>query len=336
YLHPSLLGVALSEFHEVSLAVPMVALALWALVQLMRADDDANTELLAHDSTVLYVVMWAGLVGALLVKEEFAALIAAVGGLMLLRRQRLMGGALVTLALGWLVFVWGVLPNLLTDAVSHWPERYGDIAPTPLDGARRLLTDPVFLLGRYVSAPKWGAVARVLLPLAFLPPLAPAVFALSLPTFGYLLLSNRASVSQLQFWYVAPLLPIIYVATAAALARMTRPVAAALTTVLLVASAYGYVTNSAGPLGQTFEPARFAEDARTDCGHRLLALIPRDASVSAADNLLPHLAHRGVLNVFPALGDPSAEYVALDTRYEVVGGYSNWPLYKASEVPALL
>jgi uncharacterized membrane protein len=336
-LNPALLEVALGEFHEIVLAVPLLS---WALVALF--DSRGRAQLIG---------IWAGLLGALLVKEEVAVIVATVGVYLLVtaffrhphstgkaaREPGAMTGLiLLVIAIGWLGFVLGLLPTVLSTAVSHWQDRFGDIAPTPLQGAMRLLSDPAYTVGRYLSTAKWQAVARVLWPLALLPLLSPSVFALSLPVIGYLLLSSKASVSQLQVWYVAPLLPVLFVATAAAIARSPLPRARLFTLALLVASAAGYALLGQGPLAIHFEAARFDENERTSCGARLMDLVPPEASLSAQDNLIPHLAHRRVLYVFPSLGDPLAEYVALDSRYEFVGEYSNWPTVRPLEVPAVV
>ena len=84
----------------------------------------------------------------------------------------------------------------------------------------------------------------------------------------------------------------------------------------------------------SFEPARFAVTERTECGARVIAGIPSQASVSAQDNLAPHLSHRSGLHVFPSLGDPPDDYVAIDSRFELAGGHSNWPAVRPLDVPA--
>jgi uncharacterized membrane protein len=336
-LNPALLGIALGEFHEIALAVPLLS---WGLVALL--------DLHGHKQTI---GIWVGLLGALLVKEEVAAIVATVGVYLILSRPfckryqsgksngepgALTGLVLLVIAVGWLGFVWGALPAVLPDAVSHWQDRFGDIAPTPLQGAMRLLTDPAYTAGRYASAAKWQAVVRALWPLALLPLFAPSVFALSLPVIGYLLLSSKSSVSQLQFWYVTPLLPILFVATADAIARSPLRRAQLFTVALLAVSATAYVLQGPGPLAIQYEEARFDVNLRTTCGSRLLDLIPPAAPLSAQDNLIPHLAHRRTLFVFPSMGDPPAEYVALDSRYEFAGGYSNWPTVRPLEVTAVV
>ncbi len=321
YLNPALLGVALSEFHEISLAAPFLSFALYAWVT-------------GRKNGMVFI----NLIAALFVKEEVAAVVAAVGLYALLKPSRhiRMGVTLLIIAVGWLGFVWGVLPNVRPEAVSHWQIRYGDIAATPWQGAQRLFGDPAFLIGRYASPQKIGAVVRTLWPLALLPLLAPEIFALALPVFAYLLLSNKTSVSQLQAWYVTPLLPILFMAASAAIARASIGRARLMTIALLIASGLGYWLIGSGPLAVNTEPARFTVSERTACGHRLLALVPSDASISAQDNLLPHLAHRPVVNIFPSLGEPPAEFVLLDSRVELVGGYSNWPTFRPLEVPAAL
>jgi uncharacterized membrane protein len=336
-LQPALWAIALGEFHEIILAVPLLA---WAFVALFDFRGRGQS-----------IGLWVGLLGALLVKEEVAVIAATVGLYLvvaeLIRRRRpsaeqlrgpgaATGAGLVVVALFWLGFVLEVLPRLLPDAVSHWQDRFGDIAPTPLQGVIRLVSDPAFTAGRFASAAKWQAVVRTLWPLALLPLLAPVIFSLALPVMGYLLLSGKASVSQLQFWYVAPLLPVLFVATAAAIGWSPRGRARILSILLVVASAAAYLLLGQGPLALQYEGARFDVNERTACGTRLLALIPADASLSAQDNLIPHLAHRRTLYVFPSLGEPPAEYVVLDARYEFAGGYSNWPVVRPLDVPRVV
>ena len=69
YLNPALLGVALSEFHEITLAAPFVAWVLWRVSEQGR-----------EGGSIGWLV---GLVGGLLValafKEEVAVIVAAVG-----------------------------------------------------------------------------------------------------------------------------------------------------------------------------------------------------------------------------------------------------------------
>jgi uncharacterized membrane protein len=337
YLNPALLGVALSEFHEIALAAPCVSWGLWAWLEKRS-----------------WVGLVIGLLVAVMAKEEVAVIVGAIGIYILMEQLntktqrhkdtprsnlvslRLRGMGLIIFALLWLVLVWGVVPRLLDNTVSHWQIRYGDIAPTPLEGAQRLLTNPVFLWERYNQPQKWWAVARTLWPLAFLPLLAPDLFALTLPVYAYLLLSNKASVSQLQVWYVTPLLPLLFMATAMALARAAERWARLWVGVLVVMSMWVYVSVGVGPLSFNYEPARFAVTERTQCGQRLLSLIPSDVSISAQDNLMPHLSHRRTLYVFPSMGEPLAEYVALDARYEVVGGHSNWPTVRQRDVPLVV
>ena len=336
-VQPALWTIALGEFHEIVLAVPLLA---WASVALF--DLRGGAQMLG---------LWAGLMGALLVKEEVAVSVATVGLYLicaaLIRRRRpaaerapgpgaVAGLGLVVVAAGWLGFVWEVLPKLLPDAVSHWQDRFGDIAPTPLAGLARLVFDPVYTAGRFASAAKAQAVARTVWPLALLPVFAPVIFSLALPVMGYLLLSGKTSVSLLQVWYAAPLLPGLFVATAGAIAWSPRSRARIFGVLLLAASASAFVLLGPGPLAVQYEGARFETGARTECGDRLLALIPTGASLAAQDNLIPHLAHRRTLFVFPSLGEPPAEYIALDARYEFAGGYSNWPVVRPLDVPRVV
>jgi hypothetical protein len=146
--------------------------------------------------------------------------------------------------------------------------------------------------------------------------------------------SSKTSVSQFQFWYVAPLLPVLFVAVPAAIARLRPNLARVFTGLLLLASLASYYFLGAGPLSASYEPARFAITERIQCAYRILGMVHPAADLSAQDNLLPHLAHRPIMHVFPSLGDPPDQYVIIDTQLDLTGGYSNWPAIRPLDVPA--
>ena len=81
---------------------------------------------------------------------------------------------------------------------------------------------------------------------------------------------------------------------------------------LLAFGLAGYLLLNPGPLSRAFTPSDYQASAFSHRAHRLLTLIPPQASVSASRNLASHLSQRERISFFPKLAD--AEYVLVDMR----------------------
>jgi hypothetical protein len=74
-----------------------------------------------------------------------------------------------------------------------------------------------------------------------------------------------------------------------------------------------YVLISPGPLARSFNPGRFAPNPRAGVIEQAIRSIPAEARLLAQTDLLPHVAHRPAVYMFPdspAFAD--ADYVLLD------------------------
>ncbi|MFE0464305.1 DUF2079 domain-containing protein [Kitasatospora sp. NPDC058965] len=256
----------LFDFHEVALAVPLVALAVAALV---RGRHRA-------------AVCWA--LPLLLVKEDQGLLVAGVGALVWWRGGRRLGAVAVLAAVaGTLLAVLVVVPAFNPD--GHYD--YGASAAWHGDPLARLL----------LPAVKWHTVALLLAPTLFVALRSPVCLLLVLP------LAARFWTPNPTYWgcgqhYNAVLMPVLFLSLADGLARLPRRTGRLARWVpalaLLLALDAAPVPDLAAP-GDGVRAARHA-----------LAAIPDGATVAAANQLAPQLTGRCTVSLFPYLTYPDA------------------------------
>jgi len=144
----------------------------------------------------------------------------------------------------------------------------------------------------------------MLLPLGFLPLLAPRVLAAAVPALALNLLSIDPVLANFRSQYQAFVLPFLMLAAVDGYARIREwrraPAALGLAffaSVLLTAR----TTND-------LMVTRWRLDAGQRAAHALMGRIPRDAAVSANERLAPHLATRRQIFIYPT-GTGISEYV---------------------------
>ena len=339
FLCPALQGVNLYEFHEIALAIPLFSFATFFVLRQRYAP----------------ALVCLGL--TLLVKEDMAFVVIAMGLYMLLVQRKM------RLGLGITVFgtVWGAL--LLQYIIPYFSGsplgtgnyyyfglgiaagrgRYDYLGHSFFDVVTTLITRPGFVLQHLLVLPKSDYVLSLLTPLALLPLFGAELGMLALPTLGISLLSDYAPQFSIDYHYSASLLPFLFFAMTLGLPRLARWVkverAMALTALVVTASALGYYFLAPGPLAQRFDARRYTLDAHTAIGHALAARIPDDAIVVAQTGLVPHLSERRGIYEFPAILDYcQAEYLIADTtrfpyrQYEK--GWGQWFATKYFEIVA--
>jgi len=285
-VYPPLQYTWLEYYEPVNLAVPCLIGAYAAI--LAGRDREA--------------FCWSGL--ALLTMENVALTVAALGGLALARGRRRLGGALVAGAVAYVALLMGlVFPWLHPGGYVYAGRLYGDFA-RDLGGALAHLARPDHLLGRLATGENASYLASLLLPVAFLPLLAPGVLLLA-AQLPLNMVSSWPYAHEIRYHYVAPVVPFVFLAVVESLAA--RPAGSRsrrLGLALLVAGTLAGQCLLASPwlYSSTYwrGPARDATERRETVA--VLALIPAEASVSAQYRFLPHLARRRELFMFPDLG----------------------------------
>ncbi len=303
YLNPALHEVTLTEFRRVTLAMPLIATALYALYTGRRR------------------LMAVALALALLGKENVALVVLAMGGYLLLReRDWRWGTALVAVGVMWLVVVaaW-VLPSLdPRPEVQAYPQLTTYLGVSGNSYAEILSNwthDPLAPLRRALDRVAWKALWRVVLPLGVFVPFVALDWALmGFPLLMYMLASAAPAMHRLARWYMALPLPILFAAVGVALGRVSERWARRLTGWLVLASGAGYLFFSPAPLGGRCDLGLYRVTDHHRMAVAVVDAVPVGARVAAQDTFVPHLSHREHIYLYPwiAIGEENVEYIVLD------------------------
>jgi uncharacterized membrane protein len=283
-------SIALDDFHPVAMtALPLGMAAYWLFAGRTRA------------------ALVAALV-ALFLEEESAMVIGGLGLMLLAQRRWKLG-------LGW--FALGAV--YLSLAMFVIMPRFHQQNTLPEGTANRsvghfqeVLTEPNALADRLLGERMTDALASLVLPTGGLMFLQPQMLIANIPTFAALLLQDRDDTYH-RHW-AAPMLPIVWMATAAGIGRLnTGRARLAAASVVIAASAFAYRADSPLPGGASYEPERFERSERSEILDDLVSRVPPDARVSASVNVVAHLANRAGVYVFPP-GDHYAEGIERQAR----------------------
>jgi uncharacterized membrane protein len=304
YLNPALHEVALVEFRRVTLAVPFLALAYYALSVHKRW------------------LMVLGLALALLCKEDIALLVLMVGLYLVLFERDWRWGLPVALVGGaWaLAVTFWVVPAF--EPPREGPVLYSQMNTFCLEGdtygemLAYLARDPLLLFRRMFDRQGLLALWRVFLPLGLvLPFLAPDWLLMVVPWI-VLMLMSCTDMHKMTGWYAASILPGLFAAVAVALSRRSERVARWLVVLLMCAAIVGFALYSHAPLGGKYDAARYVVTDHARLAARVVDAVPDDARVAAQDPYVPHLSHREHVYLYPwiAVGEESVDYVLLDRQ----------------------
>jgi uncharacterized membrane protein len=251
-------GAVAYEFHEVAFAVPLLALAVHALLR----------------GRLAAAAAWA--CALVLVKEDLALTTAMFGVLLWWAGARRLGAAVAGFGVaGFGLLVLVVIPWLnAVGEFSYWDRAGGDSSPVEL------------VLGAF-SPPKLLGVLALLLPVAFLAPLS-RISILALPTVAWHLLATDPAYSGTRYHYGLVLMPIVFLAAADALPRLAaRRRATPLAVGAVALAAIGFVAT--GPYPRMLDPAWWREPPYARDAAAAVATVPAGATVAAHNRLAAHL-----------------------------------------------
>jgi uncharacterized membrane protein len=295
-LFPATQWVALSEFHAVALACPLLLFAFWYLDE---------------DRLVLFAICAAL---ACTTKEEIPLAVAGLGVWYALARRRRVAGITIALAgAAVAALALGVVAHF-NDGDGPFAGRYEEVGGSPTGILKTLVTDPLTILRAVFDREGFAYLLALLVPLAFLPLAVPLALLPALPDLALNLLSSTDTQTSIHFHYVAPLVPALFAAAIFGAARLTRPVVKPLVVLVLASN---FVLGAiplwgAVPGGEDLQAdaALISDHDRTAA--RALRLIPDDAVVSASNSLGAHLSARRRLLSFPIRAD--ATWITVDER----------------------
>jgi hypothetical protein len=257
---------------------------------------------------------------ALLVEEEAALVLLGFGMYLILQRSnRSLGLSMMTLAVAWLVLVQtSVMPTYQQSEISGEASRaeshFGELRAAPaawlgqvalnrldpdlirLSGLGRLVGQPIVCADAgHCSALRWW-----LYPTAGLALLSPPTLLMTVPTEAALLLADKPG--RFRRHWVAPILPIIWMAVAIGLVRIRergRQAAQIAGLALMAATSVYFYFDGSLPGAVQFEPEDLMRTAVGTDLEMLRTMIPVGASASSSRRALAHLTNRPQVYVFP-------------------------------------
>jgi uncharacterized membrane protein len=313
YLHPGLQHIGLTEFHEIALAVPLLAFAAFFL---LRAQDGGLLVCLAL---------------ALLVKEEIGLVVTMFGVyIFLVQRRRVLGASVALFGIVWVVLLLQAVIPFFRGAeygsafyyfgqgeIGGGGARYSYLGRSVPEIVTTLLTQPGKVLAHILIPEKIAYGLYLLTPLAFVPFLGAEILVLALPTFAYSVLSTYPLQYEIRSYYFSPLLPFLFYATISGVRRVLlwhSGLRYALAAMLCVSSVGAYLLNGAGPLARNFQPQRYVINEHTRLGNELIARIPNEAVVIGQNEFLAHLSNRQFVYEVPVIPHyHRADYLVADT-----------------------
>jgi uncharacterized membrane protein len=286
-LNPSLHGINIRDIHPAAFAIPLLLAAAAAF--------DARR----------YGWCAAALVTTLACREDAAVAVVGFAVWLALARGRWLAGALLALAATLLLgadIAW-VMPYFRGAPYNHL-NRYAHLGGSLPEILFSIVFRPGRWLGIAFAPPKLVYLAALLGPLAFLPLLGPRALAAAVPGLAMNLLSLDPKLFNPRAQYQAFILPFLFLAAvdgwdrlralaAAAGDRRWRRPAVVLTAAFLASIVL--TSRTANDLGA--RSVRLQPWQRT--ARALMAALPPDAAVSANERLVPHLATRPEVYVFP-------------------------------------
>ena len=294
FANPWLYRANLQDFHTMLLAAPLISLAIFGVLR------------------GRYTLAGLSLLATLLVKEDMGLVLALFGlYLLIFERERAWRWGVVLLIAGpaWLALVTLFLIPAIAPAGEYriMTSRYAFLGDSPADALRTLARDPLVLAKQVFRREKVLASVQLLASMGFLPLLGWGLLLIGLPLIWYLQLSDDRALALLQEWHAATYLPVFFGAIFAGFRLLPgrgRGIAAG---VLVLAAVLAFVLDGSA-LQLLREPGMDPE--RREVARSLIAQIPPEASVSAQDELLPHLSHRREIYLFPTIED--ADYIIMD------------------------
>lgn len=265
-------------------------------------------------------------------REDIPIGTCMLGAFLLLTGTRARLGLLLAVS----SLVWFVVLKfgIMASAGSWWfVGIYKDLQPAGTTGygpvVQTMLINTPYLLKTLFTEEKLIYFLHMMAPVALLPMRRAALLVLAIPGFAFsLLTTGYPPTLSIAFQYTCHSIPYIFAASVLMLRVISRGVeghvrrAAAVGAVALAVLSHSYVFGAVlqhdtfvGGFSQIQFKITPEEQLRYETIKRMDSLIPRDASVAASENLVPHVAARTDVYTLK-------DGVAVDVDYVLLGGGS--------------
>jgi uncharacterized membrane protein len=240
---------------------------------------------------------------ALACKEDAGLAVVMLGLVLAVRGQRRAGLLTAAAGAGWFLLATRVaIPLAGGGDGPFYQELFPGFGDSLAEIAWNMVAHPSRLLELATQPDRLTYFARLLAPVAFFPLAAPLVLLISVPQTVVNVTSGHALTHDFRYHYSAIVLTGVFLATVEGMAWMGRSQTArrVLVGVLVATSLAANVAWSPSPIGRGFDDGYWARPQPRHAAMRAaVALVPRDAGVSASYTLIPHLTHRTHAYEFP-------------------------------------
>lgn len=298
-MYPWLAWNALNAMHPVTLAIPLLLFAIWAL-----------------DVGRMYTFAVCAVL-AVLCGELVGLVVAGIGLWFWIARNRRGAGLVIAAGgLAWSVLAIKVIVPYFAGGPSVYYAHFAAVGNSPEGFLRTLITDPSTVLDSLSSSRDLKYAASLLAPLAGIPLLAPGLIAAGSAQLLAIGLGDKLSFTDPRSHYTSLVIAMVIAATVFGVARLPSrlqfhgvAVAFALSCVTTVA-----LGPPGGRMGDEyrglFTPHEF--DQRVEALRYATTLVPDGAPVSATSAAGSHLSARQSFYSVPVVAD--AEWVVIEEK----------------------
>jgi uncharacterized membrane protein len=299
------------DFHEIALAVPLTALAIYFI-------DEKR-----------WRAYFVCLVLLLLTKENLSILVFFFGVYLLTLRQFKRG--IISMGAGavWFIAVTKFLIPYFIDPETMQADRpgnyyrywsYNNLGSSPFNVLLNSIKNPLLIIKTLFSPEAklhtYWLLFHPFLFLAFFSPL----FILAIPLLAERFLSENANLWTADYHYTAVFVPVLVMASVDGFSRITRQIKRFNPRYLIIAvSCLVLLLNlrllPEFPLWNLKSPAYWQLTSSDLAGRRALSMVPPTASVLSQGPITPHLTHRRIaLVLHPSIHIPDVEYIVTSER----------------------
>lgn len=268
----------------------------------------------------------------LLISKENMALIGAFLGLsiLLFEKKELKKQGLITFLLSSLYFVAVlkfIIPTLNQGGYDHWS--YALLGEGPGEAIKTMVLHPLYTLGLLFNHPtKLKSWVLILGSGGLLALFKPKYAFLMLPIVAQKFFSTNPSYWGHSFQYSIEFAPILPVAATLALFKLKNPLRYGLMVALIAANIFFLSLlhfHDGTQLKRLFSADYYRLEYDRQIINQAMQLIPPTASLSTQSSLVPHLANRDQIHLFPLGLDQ--EYILLNSKDSGI-----WPLQRMEEL----
>jgi uncharacterized membrane protein len=302
---PWVIWIGLNEVNPMSLALPLLLYAIWAL------DDDRLGRF------AVFAVL------AVLCGELIGVTVAALGAWYALGRRRMRAGmAIAAAGVAWTATcLIVVIPAVNDGESSRYFNRFETVGGTPLGLLETLVTDPGTVVAQLTSAGDLEYLALLAIPTALLFLGQPWLLVAVVPQLGTNMISDYPATVSPLYHYSAPILAVLVAASVIGVgvlpSRFRVPAAGTMLGVGLLALFVSWPR----PGAEAYLAPERETAARIVALDDAVALVPASAPVTVTNRVGAHLSARHSVHLFPERGD--AKWAVLDT-WDPSNTAANW------------